>query len=231
MVRLGSGRVSKALPLHRVCTCARSASRCRVTSTPRIGDTPTGRVNAPSYVPRDGSIEPRGWGADKRGGKDASRRIATIAGAALAVMIIASSATAVSRNAATSSGATAAAAPFAQSWANVPRTPAARKAKSVLVFGQEQDIVGFNAALSCCSQFWAAVQGVPVIRGTYNVTNTLKHVLDLVSEREGDEDDTVVHDSQGRVLELGRPQDPCHVQGLRLHLAGVRRSEERRGGP
>jgi ABC-type transport system substrate-binding protein len=135
-----------------------------------------------SYFPRDGSIARARSGAGKKRREKMLRRIATIAGAALAMMIIASSATAVSRNAATSSGATIAAAPFAQSWANVPRTPAARKAKSVLVFGQEQDIVGFNAVLSCCSQFWAAVQGVPVIRGTYNVTNKLKHVLDLVSD-------------------------------------------------
>jgi ABC-type transport system substrate-binding protein len=109
------------------------------------------------------------------------KRISLIAGAALAILVIASSATAVGHRAGTSAGATASAAPFAQSWAQVPRTSAARQAKDILVFGQEQDVVGFNAALTCCSQFWAAVQVVPVIRGTYNVDNKLRHVLDLVS--------------------------------------------------
>ena len=109
------------------------------------------------------------------------KRISLIAGAALAMLVIAASATAVGHRASTSAGATASAAPFAQSWAQVPRTSAARQAKDILVFGQEQDIVGFNAALTCCSQFWSAVQVVPVIRGTYNVDNKLRHVLDLVS--------------------------------------------------
>jgi peptide/nickel transport system substrate-binding protein len=109
------------------------------------------------------------------------KRIFLIAGAALAVLVIASSATAVGHRASVSDGATASAAPFAQSWAQVPRTSAARQAKDILVFGEEQDIVGFNAALTCCSQFWSAVQAVPVIRGTYNVDNKLRHILDLVS--------------------------------------------------
>jgi peptide/nickel transport system substrate-binding protein len=73
-----------------------------------------------------------------------------------------------------------AAAPFAAAWANVPQTQDARKAKDVLVFGQEQDINGFNALLNCCSQFWAAVIGVPVIRGAYNIDNKLRHLPDLV---------------------------------------------------
>ena len=109
------------------------------------------------------------------------KRISMMAVVAIAMLVVASSATAVGKHAAGSASAQLAAAPFAEAWANVPRTPAARQAKSVLVFGQEQDIVGFNAALSCCSQFWAAVQAVPVIRGTYNVDSKLRHVLDLVS--------------------------------------------------
>ena len=109
------------------------------------------------------------------------KRISLIAGSALAMLVIAASAAAVGHRAGTSAGATASAAPFAQSWAQVPRTSAARQAKDILVFGEEQDIVGFNAALTCCSQFWSAVQVVPVIRGTYNVDNKLRHILDLVS--------------------------------------------------
>jgi peptide/nickel transport system substrate-binding protein len=106
------------------------------------------------------------------------KRIFSIAGMALAVLAVSATATATSRHAASASQA---AAPFAESWANVPRTPAARRAKDILVFGQEQDIVGFNALLTCCSQFWAAVQGVPVIRGAYNVDNKLRHIADLVT--------------------------------------------------
>jgi peptide/nickel transport system substrate-binding protein len=75
-----------------------------------------------------------------------------------------------------------AAAPFAQSWAQVPRTSAARKAKRLLVFGQEQDIVGFNTVLTCCSQFWANVQTVPVIRGAFITNNRLQLVKDLVAD-------------------------------------------------
>jgi peptide/nickel transport system substrate-binding protein len=109
------------------------------------------------------------------------KRISLIVGAALATLVVATSATAVGHRASTSAGAATWAAPFAQSWAQVPRTSAARQAKDILVFGQEQDIVGFNANLTCCSQFWSAVQVVPVIRGTYNVDNKLRHILDLVS--------------------------------------------------
>src|SRR5947209_1367220 len=79
------------------------------------------------------------------------------------------------------SNATPATAPFAQSWSHIPRTQAARRASDTMVFGQEQDIDGFNGVLTCCNQFWAGVQEVPVIRGAYNVDNKLRHVLDLVT--------------------------------------------------
>ena len=96
------------------------------------------------------------------------RRLWLFAGAAAAVLLLAATATAttkVSSSSASASGATPAAAPFAQSWANVPRTTAARKAKSVVVFGMEQDIDGFNTNLTCCNAFWAGVTGnVPVTR-------------------------------------------------------------------
>jgi len=111
------------------------------------------------------------------------RRLWLLAGSALAILLVAATATAsTSRTAsARAADATPAAAPFAASWANVPRTPAARKAKDVLVFGQEQDIDGFNTSLTCCNEFWAGVQTVPVIRGAYIVNNKLQHVLDMVS--------------------------------------------------
>src|SRR4051794_37898929 len=67
-------------------------------------------------------------------------------GSGAAILAVATSATATTKVAgsAQAADATPAAAPFAQAWANVPRSQAARKAKDVLVFGQEQDIVGFN---------------------------------------------------------------------------------------
>jgi peptide/nickel transport system substrate-binding protein len=103
---------------------------------------------------------------------------------ALAVLLVAASATATTKVAgsAQAADATPAAAPFAQSWANVPRTTAARAAKDVLVFGQEQDIVGFNTNLTCCNQFWANVQTVPVIRGAYTINNKLQYVKDMVAD-------------------------------------------------
>jgi peptide/nickel transport system substrate-binding protein len=77
--------------------------------------------------------------------------------------------------------ATPAAPPFASSWAHVPRAPAARRATSTLVFGQEQAVAGFNPALVCCSGFWAGVQTVPVIRGAFITNERLQRVKDLVS--------------------------------------------------
>ena len=111
------------------------------------------------------------------------RRLWLLAGAALAILLVAATATAsTSRTAsARAADATPAAAPFAQSWAHIPRTPAARKASDTIVFGEEQDIDGFNTSLTCCNEFWAGVQTVPVIRGAYIINNKLQHVLDLVS--------------------------------------------------
>ena len=43
-------------------------------------------------------------------------------------------------------------------------------------------IVGFNTSLNCCSQFWAGVQTVPVIRGAFNITNKLQYIKDLVTD-------------------------------------------------
>src|SRR5438045_2265864 len=110
------------------------------------------------------------------------RRLWLLAGAALAILLVAATATAsTSRTSAARAAAGTTAAPFAQSWAHIPRTTAARKASDTLVFGQEQDIDGFNTSLTCCNEFWAGVQTVPVIRGAYIINNKLQHVLDLVA--------------------------------------------------
>ena len=108
-------------------------------------------------------------------------RLWLLAGAAIAILLLAATATATTKVGTKAQGASSAAAPFAQSWAQVPRTQAARKAKDILVFGQEQDIVGFNTNLTCCNQFWAGVQGVPVIRGAFITNDKLQNIKDLVS--------------------------------------------------
>ena len=112
------------------------------------------------------------------------KRLLLLGGVAVTVLMIAASATArpAAISTARASDATPAAAPFAQSWASVPHAAAARQAKSILVFGMEQDITGFNTALTCCGAYWAAVTGnVPVVRGAYNIDDKLRHVLDLVA--------------------------------------------------
>jgi hypothetical protein len=69
------------------------------------------------------------------------RRLLLVGAIAAGVLAVVATAGATTTS---SSAASLTAAPFAQSWANVPRTPAARRAKSVLVFGMEQDVSGFN---------------------------------------------------------------------------------------
>jgi peptide/nickel transport system substrate-binding protein len=89
------------------------------------------------------------------------KRLWLLVGAAAAVLLLAASATAKTTVASTAAAAqgTPAAAPFAQAWAQVPRTTAGREAKNVVVFGAEQDIDGFNTNLSCCNELWASWMG------------------------------------------------------------------------
>jgi peptide/nickel transport system substrate-binding protein len=110
------------------------------------------------------------------------RRLWLFAAAAVAVLMVAATATATTKVGGKASTASLAAAPFAQSWASVPRTTAARRARNIVVFGQEQDIVGFNTALTCCTQFWAGIQTIPVIRGAFLTTDKLQQVMDIVSD-------------------------------------------------
>ena len=110
------------------------------------------------------------------------RRLWLLAGAAAAVLLLAASATATTKVAGSASKSALAAAPFAQSWAQVPRTPAARKAKSVLVFGMEQDVLGFNTLQADENAYWAAITAnTPVIRGNYIIDNQGQYHLDMAS--------------------------------------------------
>ncbi|MBX6370415.1 MAG: peptide ABC transporter substrate-binding protein [Rhodospirillales bacterium] len=111
------------------------------------------------------------------------RRIWPLAGTVAAVLLLAASASATTSGASSRASSALAAAPFAQAWAHVPRTPAARKAKSVLVFGMEQDVTGFNTLNADQNAYWAAITGnTPVIRGTYIIDNNGEYHLDLASK-------------------------------------------------
>jgi peptide/nickel transport system substrate-binding protein len=110
------------------------------------------------------------------------RRLWLLAAAAIAVMSVVASATATSTVTGTARGAQSAAAPFALSWAQVPRTAEARKAKSVLVFGEEQDVNGFNTNLSCCNQLAGGYLAFnEAIRGAFVQNDKGVWVKDLVT--------------------------------------------------
>ena len=97
-------------------------------------------------------------------------------------MLLAASATATTKVAGSARGAESAAAPFAQSWAKVPQTTAGRKAKSVLVFGVEQDINGFNTVLACCNQLIGGFMGAAEAQhGAFNQNEKGVWFKDLVS--------------------------------------------------
>jgi len=107
------------------------------------------------------------------------RRLWLLAGAAVALLSVGATASATTTS---SSSAKLAAAPFAQSWANVPRTPQARQAKSVLVFGMEQDVTGFNTGEESQNAYWAALTGnTPVLRGNYIIDDKGNYHLDLAT--------------------------------------------------
>ena len=112
------------------------------------------------------------------------RRLWLLVGAAVAVGIIATTATATSKVAgsARASDATPAAAPFAESWAQVPRTTAGRKAKNVVVVGEEQDVNGFNTILNCCNQLAGSYIGnFEASHGAFNLNEKGVYFKDLVS--------------------------------------------------
>jgi peptide/nickel transport system substrate-binding protein len=110
------------------------------------------------------------------------RKLWLLAGAAVTVLLVAASATATTKVAGSAKGAESAAAPFSQAWAQVPQTTAGRKAKSILVFGIEQDINGFNTNLSCCNQLVGGFLGnLEAIHGAYNQDNKGQWFKDLVT--------------------------------------------------
>jgi peptide/nickel transport system substrate-binding protein len=107
------------------------------------------------------------------------RRIWLLAGAAAAVLIVATSATATSRTAAVPKGGVA---PFAQAWAKVPRTAAGRAAKSTVVVAMEQDLPGtFNTNFQPSNSAWTINTVSPVLAGIYAITDKYQYIPQLVS--------------------------------------------------
>jgi ABC-type transport system substrate-binding protein len=110
------------------------------------------------------------------------KKLWLLAGGAIALLMLAGAATATTSKVSRSAGAQSAAAPFAQSWAQVPKTTAARKAANVVVVGAEQTFNGFNNVLNCCSQLWAGFAGeVEAQHGAYIQDSKGNWVQDLVS--------------------------------------------------
>jgi peptide/nickel transport system substrate-binding protein len=89
------------------------------------------------------------------------RRLWLVAGAAAAVLLLAASATAQTKVAATASVSkgTPAAAPFAQAWANVPRTTAGRKAANTVVVAIDEDVNCWNTILNACNELVGGYMG------------------------------------------------------------------------
>jgi peptide/nickel transport system substrate-binding protein len=107
------------------------------------------------------------------------RRIWLLAGAAAAVLVVATSATATSRTAAAPK---ADVAPFAQAWAKVPRTSAGRAAKSTVVVAMEQDLPGtFNTNYQPSNSAWTLNVVSPVLAGIYAITDKYQYIPQLVS--------------------------------------------------
>ena len=102
---------------------------------------------------------------------------------ACAIVALLATGASASAAAGSRSGRTLAAAPFAQAWSSVPRTPAARAARSVLVFGMEQDVTGFNTGEASQNSYWAALTGnTPTLRGNYIIDNKANYHLDLAKK-------------------------------------------------
>lgn len=112
------------------------------------------------------------------------RRVWFLAAAVAALLGLAGSAAAMTAGSSSSSNARVlSAAPFAKSWANTPRTPAARAAKKTMVFGLEQTVTGFNLGDADENAFYAAiVAGTPILRGAYIIDNKGNYKYDMVSK-------------------------------------------------
>src|SRR5437660_456641 len=107
------------------------------------------------------------------------KRFWLFAGAVLAGLLLVAGASAMSLSpsiASKESGTQAKASHILPAIPGVPDSPAARKAKNIMVFGAEQDVDGFNTNLNCCSEYWAVVIGnTAVLRSAFLITANLTY--------------------------------------------------------
>jgi ABC-type transport system substrate-binding protein len=81
------------------------------------------------------------------------------------------------------SGATRAAAPFAQAWASVPASAAARRARNIVVFGTGGSVDGFNTQLGTSNDLIAQyIGGSEALRGAFNQNEKGVWFKELVSK-------------------------------------------------
>ena len=141
------------------------------------------------------------------------RRLWLLAGAAAALLVLATSATATTKitGSASASRGTPAAMPFAQAFAHTPRTPAARKAKLTTIWAEEQDINGFNNNLNCCNQLSGGLIGnFEAIHGACNVNSKGTYFLDLAKSAAANATGIVYTDPARRELVRGRQEGAGH---------------------
>jgi len=109
------------------------------------------------------------------------RRIWFLAAAAAAVLAVAGSAAATGHKAAAAAPGTVQ--PFAKSWAQTPRTPAAREAKKTITVAMEQDLAGtWNVNQASSTLAWATWVENGILRGPYEVTSKYQYKYDLVTK-------------------------------------------------
>ena len=150
----------------------------------------------------------------------------------LAAGVLLVSATVAGSGTARPSGATAAAAPFAAAWANVPDSPRARKAGNIVVFGASSRGRGLQHRPDLLQRALGGVRRYE--RGAPRRVQPRQQgrvVQGPRLRRNRNQDDALLHDQAECVLVLGRQEGPGHLQGLRLHAAADRRPEQRRRGP
>ena len=108
-----------------------------------------------------------------------------------------------------------------------PRTTAGRKAKSVLVFGGEQDSSGFNQLQATQSSFWAVVEGnTAVIRGAYLIDDKGQYHLDLASNVTATKSTLTITIRPDAYWNWGGKKSPVTNADVGVHLAADRRSEQ-----
>jgi peptide/nickel transport system substrate-binding protein len=143
------------------------------------------------------------------------RRLWLLAGVGAAIVAVIASGSATAKVATSARATSLHAAPFAQAWAAVPRTAAARKAKDVLVFGGEQDPSGFNTQQATQASAWATYEGTtPVIRSLYTIDPSGNYHLDLASSVTADKTGMTVTLRPDAFWNWGGKKLPVTVQDL-----------------